>query len=128
MGAHASIGHAAGRRIVKPCKILTYVQVAINPMLIVPVENRPDWKNPPVATLLLILINVLIFFVYQGKDPQKLEQSFQLYVESGLLEREQQPFRHYVARKSPEVQKALDEADDDDSPQARQRGSSCVCP
>ena len=90
-------------------------------MLIVPVENRPDWKNPPVATLLLILINVLIFFVYQGKDPQKLEQSFQLYVESGLLEREQQPFRHYVARKSPEVKKALDEADDEDSPQARQR-------
>jgi membrane associated rhomboid family serine protease len=65
-------------------------------MLIVPVENRPDWKNPPLATLLLILINVLVFFVYQGKDQQRMEQSFQWYVESGLLEREHQPFLDYL--------------------------------
>jgi hypothetical protein len=60
-------------------------------MLIVPVENRPDWKNPPLATLLLIIINVLVFFVYQGKDPQRVEQSYRWYVESGQFEREQKP-------------------------------------
>ncbi len=65
-------------------------------MLIVPVENRPDWKNPPVATLLLILVNVLVFFLYQGKDQQRMEQSFQWYVESGLLEREHLPFLAYL--------------------------------
>jgi hypothetical protein len=73
-------------------------------MLIVPVENRPDWKNPPVATLLLIIVNVLVFFVYQGKDPQRLEQSYRWYVESGLYERERQPFLDYLQRAHPEAQ------------------------
>ncbi len=89
-------------------------------MLIVPIENRPDWKNPPVATLLLILINVLVFFVYQGKDPQRLEQSYKWYVESGLLEREKEPFAHYLSRSSPQLKKSSDEDDEEDSPQARQ--------
>jgi membrane associated rhomboid family serine protease len=65
-------------------------------MLIVPVENRPDWKNPPLATLLLILVNVLVFFVYQGRDAQKIEQSYRYYAESGLFEREHQPFLAFV--------------------------------
>lgn len=71
-------------------------------MLIIPVENRPDWKNPPLATLLLILVNVLVFFLYQGRDPQRLEQSRQWYVSSGLAEREQQPFRDYLQRAAPD--------------------------
>lgn len=87
-------------------------------MLIVPVENRPDWKNPPVATLLLIIVNVLVFFVYQGKDPQRLEQSYRWYVESGLYGREQQPFLQYVRRAHPDAQAranpAADGGDDDD--------------
>lgn len=94
-------------------------------MLIVPVENRPDWKNPPVATLLLILINVLVFFVYQGKDPQRLEQSFRWYVESGLGEREEQSFHHYLSLAEPKVKEAFDAADEEDMPRqerlARQR-------
>lgn len=67
-------------------------------MLIVPVENRPDWKHPPLATLLLIIINVLVFLVYQGRDPQRIEQSYRWYVASGLLEREHQPFLDYMHR------------------------------
>lgn len=77
-------------------------------MLIVPVENRPDWKNPPIATLLLIVINVLVFFVYQGKDPQRMEQSWKWYAESGLLEREQQPFHAYLKRANPELLEEFD--------------------
>jgi len=88
-------------------------------MLIVPVENRPDWKNPPVATLLLILINVLVFFVYQGKDPQRVEQAYRWYVESGLVEREQQPFRQYLSRNDPELQEALDAAGGEGKQQRR---------
>ena len=35
-------------------------------MLIIPVSRRPDWQKPPVVTLLLIAINVLIFFGLQN--------------------------------------------------------------
>ena len=67
-------------------------------MLIVPVENRPDWKHPPLATLLLIVINALVFFVYQGQDAQRLDQAYAWYAESGLLERERAPFLAYLDR------------------------------
>ena len=67
-------------------------------MLIIPVENRPDWRNPPLATLLLIVINVLVFFLYQGNDEKKLERAAQWYVASHLLEREHGPFLHYLGR------------------------------
>ena len=85
-------------------------------MLIIPVENRPDWKNPPLATLLLIVINVLVFFAYQGRDPQRMEQSYRWYVQSSLLEREQQPFRDYLKQnktgspQSAEVEPAASDA------------------
>jgi membrane associated rhomboid family serine protease len=72
-------------------------------MLIIPVENRPDWKNPPLATLLLILVNVLVFFCYQGRDPDRLEESWHWYMDSGLAEREQQPFHNYLKTLPPEA-------------------------
>jgi hypothetical protein len=87
-------------------------------MLIVPIENRPDWKNPPLATILLIVINVLVFFVYQGRDPQRAEQAHRWYVESGLLEREHQPFLDYLKRSNGALLEDLDGAGDDaDEPQ-----------
>jgi membrane associated rhomboid family serine protease len=89
-------------------------------MLIVPVENRPDWKNPPLATILLILINVLVFFLYQGKDPQRLEQSWQFYAQSGLVERERQPFLDYVSRTRRDHPKGGEEHADDAAPDPRQ--------
>lgn len=84
-------------------------------MLIIPVENRPDWRNPPLATLLLIVLNVLVFVLYQGKDPQRLEQSYQWYAESGLLEREHQPFLGYLGRTDPALLEKFDTTADDDS-------------
>ena len=44
-------------------------------MLIIPAEHPLDWKRPPVITLLLILLNTLIYFAYQGKDPAREEQA-----------------------------------------------------
>lgn len=84
-------------------------------MLIIPVENRPDWKNPPLATVLLILINVLVFFVYQGKDTQRIEQSWQWYAASGLVQREHQPFLDYLERSAPQVDDADNDDDDDEN-------------
>ena len=83
-------------------------------MLIVPIENRPDWRNPPIATLLLILINVLVFFVYQARDPQRIEASYRYYAQSGLVEREHAVFLDYVQHAAPDEMDG-DEMDEDDA-------------
>lgn len=53
-------------------------------MLILPMERRLDWKNPPLVTLLLIALNVLIFFTYQADDDQLEQAAFQYYQEELL--------------------------------------------
>ncbi|WP_439860905.1 rhomboid family intramembrane serine protease [Pseudomonas sp. MBLB4136] len=61
-------------------------------MLILPAEHPLDWKKPPVATLLLILLNVLIYFGYQGGDQAREAQAVQTYLDGGLLNRERALF------------------------------------
>lgn len=50
-----------------------------------PLNNKPDWRNPPVLTLLLILINVIIFFGPQRSEEKAWERAAQFYRESRLL-------------------------------------------
>ena len=61
-------------------------------MLIIPAEHPLDWKRPPVVTLLLILLNVLIYFGYQGGDTARREAAVQAYLDGGLLGRERALF------------------------------------
>ena len=61
-------------------------------MLILPAEHPLDWKRPPVATLLLILLNVLIYFGYQGGDREREAEAVQTYLDGGLLNRERALF------------------------------------
>lgn len=37
-------------------------------MLIIPVENTPDWRRPPLVTLLLVLANVWVHLAVAGPD------------------------------------------------------------
>ena len=53
-------------------------------MLIIPVSRRPDWRNPPLITLALILLNTLIFFGLQSNDSRLREKAFQYYASSTL--------------------------------------------
>lgn len=53
-------------------------------MLIIPASRQPDWRNPPLITLLLILVNTLIFFGLQTGDGQRLERAYRYYGTSGL--------------------------------------------
>ncbi len=53
-------------------------------MFIIPVERKIDWKNPPVITLLLILVNVLIFLGFQMDEDKYLEEALSYYFESDL--------------------------------------------
>ncbi|MFZ6049152.1 rhomboid family intramembrane serine protease [Pseudomonas sp. CR3202] len=68
-------------------------------MIILPADQPLDWRRPPVITLLLILLNTLIYIVYQGGDQERTEQARQLYLDGGLLNRERALFiDHLTAR------------------------------
>ncbi len=57
-------------------------------MIILPAEQTLDWKRPPVVTLLLILLNALIYMGYQGGDGQRLDNAVRIYLGTELLDRE----------------------------------------
>jgi len=67
-------------------------------MVIVPAEHPLDWKKPPVVTLLLILLNVLVFFGYQSGDSERREQAVRVYLEQDLLSRERPLFSAALER------------------------------
>ncbi len=78
-------------------------------MLIIPVEQKPDLRNPPWATLLLILLNCLVFFTYQINDEQRIDALLSAYAESDLLEREG-PLYLETLDQDPQRQYALQQA------------------
>ncbi|MCL2022198.1 MAG: rhomboid family intramembrane serine protease [Betaproteobacteria bacterium] len=57
-------------------------------MIIIPVSRSPDWRKPPVITLLLIAINVLIFFGLQNGDDDKINKAYEYYEKSILVRTE----------------------------------------
>lgn len=57
-------------------------------MLLIPLHKKVDWKRPPVITLLLILINCLIFFIFQLDDDEEQFQAIAYYQSSGLAKME----------------------------------------
>lgn len=97
-------------------------------MLIIPLEQRPDWRNPPVLTVLLILINVLVYFGYQGKDPQREAAAWQWYSTSPLLKVERRPFLDYLHETDPDAWKRLESAEINSGPDAiDDAGDNCGC-
>lgn len=53
-------------------------------MLIIPAEHKIDWRRPPFATLILIVINTLVFFHLQHQDQERWEQAYRYYTSNGL--------------------------------------------
>ncbi|MDF3932693.1 rhomboid family intramembrane serine protease, partial [Pseudomonas citronellolis] len=68
-------------------------------MLVVPAEHPLDWKKPPLVTLALILLNCLIFFLYQGGDHERQEHAIGVYLQQDLLSRERPLFLDSFARR-----------------------------
>ncbi|WP_211444536.1 rhomboid family intramembrane serine protease [Collimonas humicola] len=56
-------------------------------MLIIPVDRKPDWRRPPLVTILLVLLNLLIYFGIQWGERSHMEPAAEYYlVESRLPE------------------------------------------
>jgi membrane associated rhomboid family serine protease len=86
-------------------------------MFIIPIENKPDWSRPPLVTLLLITINVLIFVIWQSQDEAIAQQAQQHYQSAYLFEQERQLYLDYNPSASEnllqEDWQALDAAEQD---------------
>jgi len=55
-------------------------------MLIIPITGKLSWRNPPFVTLALILINCLVFFIFQMDDTRLFMTAEMYYFDSGLAE------------------------------------------
>lgn len=86
-------------------------------MLIVPLSNKNGWKNPPLVTLALIIINCLIFFLFQTGDDKAWIEAETFYLESGLARIEVPRYEHYMVEARAGTDKGkndfIDLADDD---------------
>jgi len=55
-------------------------------MFIIPLIGKLSWRNPPVVTIAIILINCLVWFVFQAGDSQMQYQVSEYYLTSGLAD------------------------------------------
>ena len=65
-------------------------------MLVVPVEKRIDWKQPPIVLLAIVALNILIFLFYQSNDNALYSKAYTAYSETGLKELEQSAYQDYL--------------------------------
>ena len=67
-------------------------------MLLIPFDRAIDWSRPPLMTISLILINVLLFFAWQGNEDQALSDALNYYQKSGLAEIEASAYPQWQQR------------------------------
>jgi membrane associated rhomboid family serine protease len=67
----------------------------------IPLENRPSWRNPPWMTVLLILLNMLVFWGPQRSEDNARERAAQYYVTSVLPQVELPPFVEWLEKTDP---------------------------
>lgn len=81
-------------------------------MIVIPFDRRLDWRRPPLITIALVLINVLVFFLFQGQDDRRLDAAVDYYHDTGLGALELPHYRDYLMATDPD---ALDERFETDS-------------
>ncbi|BEP34449.1 rhomboid family intramembrane serine protease [Variovorax sp. V59] len=68
----------------------------------IPLENRPSWRNPPWMTVLLILVNMIVFWGPQRSEEKADERAAHYYVNSVLPELELPPFVAWLEKTDPQ--------------------------
>lgn len=71
-------------------------------MLIIPIQNKPDWRRPPLVCFALILANLLVFVLYQSGDESRWQAAEEYYFSSDLPTLEEQRFYEFVGAEKPE--------------------------
>ena len=53
-------------------------------MFIIPLIGKISWRNPPIVTIGIILLNCVVFFLFQAGESKKQYEVSRYYFESGL--------------------------------------------
>ena len=67
----------------------------------IPLENKPSWRNPPWMTVLLILVNMIVWWGPQRSEENARERAAHYYVNSVLPELELPPFVEWLEKTDP---------------------------
>ena len=62
----------------------------------IPLENKPSWRNPPWMTVLLILLNMLVFWGPQRSEEKARDRAAHYYTQSVLPGLELPPFVQWL--------------------------------
>lgn len=71
-------------------------------MLVLPLHRRIDWTRPPVVTLALCLVNVLIFVGVQDQRQSERQHATRYYFQSGLADTELPGYYEYLRERGRE--------------------------
>jgi len=63
-------------------------------MFVIPLTGKISWRNPPIVTIAIILINCLVWFVLQADDTDQQYEVSKFYFTSGLANIE---ISHFIA-------------------------------
>jgi len=77
-------------------------------MFIIPLTGKLSWRNPPFVTIAVILINCLVWFVFQAGDTEKQYKASEFYFTSGLADIE---VVRYIAYREDRIEEFSDASD-----------------
>jgi membrane associated rhomboid family serine protease len=82
-------------------------------MLLIPITGKISWRNPPIVTIGLIVINCLVFFMFQFNEGRRYLEAEQYYFDSGLAQIELDRYWQYLdAQENAEGPAATDAVED----------------
>lgn len=64
--------------------------------MFIPIEKKPQWQNPPILSIILILIAIGAYFTWQNNDNESEALAFQYYIQSGLASIEVPAYIEYL--------------------------------
>ena len=94
-GGHSGHAHGRAGKSCAPTAARRAETREIAPVVIIPLSGRMGLRNPPVATLAIILINCAVFFFFQSSDPAIYQKAQDYYLNSGLAALEVAAYEQY---------------------------------
>lgn len=64
--------------------------------MFIPLDRKPSWNNPPLVTLLLILLNALVYYGFQFHDDNQERIAMDYYFSSSLPDLEIQRYQQHL--------------------------------